>query len=120
MDGRIRWDRINALGYAMENVLSRLVVICFLVMLLLLLVRAEWQLLPSAARAEVICGAEMAAVAPLALVVGGPAESVQGRLAEWPDHCAAAVPSNPTPSEDDDLSTLWAVPVTLSPWEEAY
>lgn len=63
------WDKINRIGWTIERLLAWAVLFALLVAGLMSLLRAEWALVPAAARTQIMCSElllERANEAPLA------------------------------------------------------
>ncbi len=63
MNLRIRWNRVNQIGYSIEAAMSAITILSLLALILILVMRLEWSMMTDTARAEVLCGEDLAAVA---------------------------------------------------------
>ena len=72
------WDRINAVGWQMERLLAWTVLSVAFAVALLLLLRAEWALVPAEARGHIVCSeilADTAGNLPLSLDRSHPSQA---------------------------------------------
>lgn len=89
------WDRINQIGWRVEHFLAWTVLVAMLIVGLVTLLRAEWALVPAAARTQILCSEvliERANLAPLTFADGNPAASDAALQHDTDDapsrHCA--------------------------------
>lgn len=102
------WERINRIGWRIERALAWAVFVALLAVLLMTLLRAEWALVPAAARTQILCSEvllEHAAQSPLAFT--GPERAhLDESLQHDMDRCEHAPPPAVMP-----------LPMDLAPFE---
>ena len=122
MDPQERWDQINNAGYVVEQILAWLTLSALLIVSLMIIVRAEWSLLPTLARMDVMCGQELAAGAPVGFrgTVRPEASSAASGALPFAGDCDEVAPPKRSLFSRIAQSNSWMTPFSLpiSPEDE--